>query len=386
MVGIFVLIDALGWAYLKDRDFLPEVLTYRTEVQTVLGFSSGAIPTLLSGKEPRDSGHWNLFYYDPVRSPFRWLRPFTRLPSGILNNRVVRRGVRFISQRLSRFGGYFQIYGVPVEVLPYFDICEKVDIYRPGGVPGSIFDSLEESGLRFRSYSYHDCSDEEIIRQARRELRAGQFDFYFIYLSEMDAFLHHWCADGARVEKEIRRYEELLRELYAEASAANDALDFFVCSDHGMTPKRSGYDLIGQVQTLGLKMPQDYLALYDSTMARFWFFNERAHGLITRKLEELDCGRILSPEEQRRFGIDFSDNRYGDVIFLMDIGVLIEPSFMGTRAPDGMHGFDPVQDEYASAAFLANRRPARPVGTLIDVHSVMLNWIGSARGQAHAGR
>ena len=46
MTRIFVLIDALGWAYLKDRDFLPNILTYRTEVQTVLGFSSGAIPEI----------------------------------------------------------------------------------------------------------------------------------------------------------------------------------------------------------------------------------------------------------------------------------------------------------------------------------------------------
>jgi hypothetical protein len=386
MVGIFVLIDALGWAYLKDRDFLPEVLSYRTEVQTVLGFSSGAIPTLLSGKQPRESGHWNLFYYDPDRSPFRWLRNFSWLPSALLNNRAVRRVVRLVSQRLSRFGGYFQIYGVPVELLPYFDICEKDDIYRPGGVPGSIFDSLQESGLRFCSYSYHDCSDEEIIRRAGRDLKAGQFDFYFIYLSEMDAFLHRWCADEPRVENEIRRYEKLLRGLYAEAGAANDEVDFFVCSDHGMTPKHAGYDLLAQMNSVGLQMPRDYLALYDSTMARFWFFNEPARDAIIRKLKQLDCGRILSLDEQRRFGIDFCNNRYGDVIFLMNTGVLIEPSFMGTRAPDGMHGFDPEQDEYASAAFLANRRPKQPVRTLIDVHSVMLDWIDSARGVAHVGR
>src|SRR5947209_4583545 len=74
MVTIFVLIDALGWEYVKNSDLLPEVLSYRTEVQTVLGFSSGAIPTLLSGKLPRESGHWNLFLHDPQRSPFRWVR------------------------------------------------------------------------------------------------------------------------------------------------------------------------------------------------------------------------------------------------------------------------------------------------------------------------
>src|SRR4029077_12734655 len=99
-----------------------------------------------------------------------------------------------------------------------------------------------------------------------------------------------------------------------------------------------------------------------------------------------DCGRILSSEDQRRFGIDFSDNRYGDVIFLMNTGVLIKPSFMGKRAPDGMHGFDPEKDKYASAIFLSNHRPQQPVRTLIDVHSILSNWIDSARGGAHGSR
>jgi len=383
MTRIFVLIDALGWEYVKNRDFLPDILTHRAEVQTVLGFSSGAIPTLLSGKQPRESGHWNLFYYDPKNSPFGWVRHFSWLPVSFLNNRVVRRVVRFVSQHISQFGGYFQIYGVPVELLPYFDICEKRDIYKPGGVPGSIFDQWERSGLRFRTYSYHELSDEEIIRCARHDLKMRKFDLYFVYLAEMDAFLHHSCADEQQVEKQIRRYESWLRELYLAAREVDEEITFVVFSDHGMTPKRAGYDLIEQIQTLDLRMPSDYLALYDSTMARFWFFNQRSLELIRSKLGEVGCGRILTLAEQQRFGIDFADNRYGDMIFLMDPGVLIEPSFMGSRAPDGMHGFDPEADRYASAAFFANRKPQRPIRTLIDIHSVMLDWVGPVAERVH---
>ncbi len=74
MVTIFVLIDALGWQYLEGREFLNDVLAYRAPLQTVLGFSSGAIPTILTGAPPAVTGHWNLFYYDPAGSPFLWLR------------------------------------------------------------------------------------------------------------------------------------------------------------------------------------------------------------------------------------------------------------------------------------------------------------------------
>ena len=383
MVAVFTLIDALGWTYLKDRDFLPEVLSYRAEVRTVLGFSSGAIPTLLSGRLPQESGHWNLFYYHPERSPFKWVRWLSFLPCGVLNSRITRRGIRFVSQRLSRVGGYFQIYGVPTELLPYFDVCEKKDIYKPGGVPFSIFDRLEELGVRYRTYSYHEFADEQIVRTARRDLRAKRFDFLFVYLSELDAFLHQWCQDEDRVERQIRRYESWLRELHEEAHRSHDEVAFFVISDHGMTPKRAGYDLIAEVKALGFQMPRDYLALYDSTMARFWFFNNRAREQLSQRLAALECGHTLGDEERRELGIDFPDGRNGELVFLMNPGVLIEPSYFGTQAPEGMHGFHP-DDPYSSAAFLANREPRHPIRTLIDVHDVMLDWATALHSGVYA--
>jgi hypothetical protein len=378
MVAVFTLIDALGWTYLKERAFLPQVLTYRAEVRTVLGFSSAAIPAILSGKLPRDSGHWNLFYYDPENSPFKWVRYLGFLPSSVLNSRMMRRAVRIISQRLSRFGGYFQIYGVPVELLPYFDICQKKDIYQPGGVPASIFDYLKERGVSYRAYSYHQFRDSEIIQMARRDLRARKFSFYFLYLAELDAFLHHRCHDSEGIDREIDRYETWLLQVYSEAVHHNSEVAFFVFSDHGMTPKQAGYDLIKQICDLGLKMPDDYIALYDSTMARFWFFNDQAREVVSRRLEGLSCGHILRDEEKAQLGIDFPDNRYGDLVFLMNPGVMIEPSYFGALAPEGMHGFHP-DDRYSSAAFLSNRKPARPVRTLTDVHDVMMDMAEAVR-------
>jgi Type I phosphodiesterase / nucleotide pyrophosphatase len=381
--GIFILIDALGWSYLKDSSFLADLLPYRTSVQTILGFSSGAIPVLLSGRPPKDSGHWNLFYYDPKNSPFRWIRWVSFLPKSLLNNRIVRRGVREVTHLLNKFGGYFQIYGVPVELLPYFDICEKKDIYRPGGLPGSLFDRLEQSKTRYRTYSYHEFSDRQIFDQAASDLKARKFDFYFLYLAEFDAFLHDRCKFEGEVQDKIRQYDKWIRELFAQASATNGPIDLFVFSDHGMTPKRGGYDLLAEIRPLGLKMPSDYIAIYDSTMARFWFFNERARSRILGKLAGLDCGRVLTADEIKKFGLDFSDNRFGDSIFLMNPGTLIEPSFMGTLGPEGMHGFDPELDPHSSAVFLTNRAPERPVRTLTDVNAIMQRWIDGLRAGAN---
>src|SRR5437763_1627392 len=75
-LAVFLLIDALGWSYLEGREFLNDALPYRQAVRTVLGFSSGAIPSMLTGVAPTEHGHWNLFYYNPTNSPFKWMRYF----------------------------------------------------------------------------------------------------------------------------------------------------------------------------------------------------------------------------------------------------------------------------------------------------------------------
>src|SRR4051812_33385810 len=77
---VFVLIDALGWKILEQYEFLSDILPKRMPLRTVLGFSSGAIPSMLTGTIPAEHGHWNLYYYDPEGSPFRWLKPLLFLP------------------------------------------------------------------------------------------------------------------------------------------------------------------------------------------------------------------------------------------------------------------------------------------------------------------
>ena len=100
-LSIYVLVDALGWEVIRGRAFLDDVLTDRRWLTTILGYSSGAIPTLLSGRTPSQHGHWNLFYRAPERSPFRWTRALAPLPRPLVENRVSRRVLKAVARRLS---------------------------------------------------------------------------------------------------------------------------------------------------------------------------------------------------------------------------------------------------------------------------------------------
>src|SRR5258708_14586187 len=185
-LSVFVLIDALGWKYLEGRDFLSDLLPCRQPMRTVLGFSSGGIPTILTGVPPAVTGHWNLFYYDPTGSPFRWLRAAQFLPDVVLDHRATRKIIKELGRRVLGMGPLFEC-SVSPRFLPWFNYVEKKNIYDPAGITGSssIFDQLKRKGIAYRAYSYHHLSDAEILRQAVNDIQSKEASFFFLDLSEM---------------------------------------------------------------------------------------------------------------------------------------------------------------------------------------------------------
>jgi len=124
---VFVLIDALGWEVIKDRPFLNAELPFRKPVTTVLGYSSGAIPTILTGLRPAQTGHWNLLYYDPNGSPFRWLRWFSILPDRLLDNRYSRKLIKELGDQHTIL--------LSTHILPEVEMtCDSVIIIHQGKV------------------------------------------------------------------------------------------------------------------------------------------------------------------------------------------------------------------------------------------------------------
>src|SRR5207247_151843 len=187
-LSIYVLVDALGWEVVRNRRFLDDILPDRRWLTTILGYSSGAIPTLLSGRMPSQHGHWNLIYLDPERSPFRWTRALAPLPRPLVENRVARRVLKSAARRLSGYSGYFSLYDYPVAHLPYFDLTEKRDIYQPGGLDcPSLFDAFRGHGLRYECYNYHAHTDAQILDLAPKRAAATDARVLFLYLSGLDA-------------------------------------------------------------------------------------------------------------------------------------------------------------------------------------------------------
>ena len=60
---VYMFVDALGWEIVSKYNFLKDSLVYRKKVEMQFGYSSAAVPTILSGKYPQEHKHFSFFYY-----------------------------------------------------------------------------------------------------------------------------------------------------------------------------------------------------------------------------------------------------------------------------------------------------------------------------------
>lgn len=370
-ISIFIFIDAFGYDMAKDVDFMSDILPTKAPLRTVFGFSSACIPSILSGKMPCEHGHWNFFYYSPETSPFKSLRLLRFLPGFVASRSRLRYHLsRMVKKRLN-FSGYFQLYNIPFKYYHLFDTCEKHDLFQPGGLNSgkSIVDFLVENGVP-HIFTDWKIAENERIEQMIRAAGKGDIRVAFLYTADLDSMLHFNSRDSEVVREKIRWYEGRFREVYETARRAYDTVEMCVFSDHGMAEIHKTYDMIRDVESLGLKFGRDYAAMYDSTLGRFWFMNDDARRRITEALRKIDCARILSDDELKALGVYFEDGRFGELMCLMNPGVLIVPSFMGDKPIFGMHGYHPDHKD-SEAVFMTNTRPEPLPRRITDMYGLM---------------
>jgi predicted AlkP superfamily pyrophosphatase or phosphodiesterase len=234
----------------------------------------------------------------------------------------------------------------------------------------NIFDFLV-----IRDVAYHVSapfrSESENLAALITDIRAERIDFAFLYWPELDGLLHRVGNPSPEVSAKLREYEHRIEQLLAVAREHYEEIRLYIFSDHGMANCDERLDLKGAIDTLDVKMARDYVVVYDSTMARFWFFNEHARRQITRCLSQVPQGRILSDEELDGMRSLFSDRYFGELIFLVNEGVLIVPSHMGERPIRAMHGYHPA-DKHSYAALLTNQ-PEIPehIAAIPDIFNLM---------------
>ena len=371
-IEIFLFIDALGWKIVNDHCCLADLLPERRKIFMQFGYSSSAIPTILSGKTPAEHGHLGLFRFAPSQSPFK---KFSRLwwlfrPAVFWNRGRVRHHLSKLLKKVYGFTGYFQLYRMPLWKLKFMDYCEKQDLFIANGMEdiANLHDTLSAKKVKFHISDWH-LSDSENFKAAENAIEKG-CDFLFVYTASLDGVLHDKVRDRAAVQKKLDEIKEQIGTLYEKAEQYADNVHFTVISDHGMTPLAGSVDIMSRVAQSGLVFGRDYGACYDSTMARFYYLNEKAKEVISEIMQEFP-GRFLSKEEELKYKIYRPDRAFGDAIFLLDAGIQIVPSDMGEKPLNGMHGFLP-EDEHSFAAILSNEALPENMEHIADYFNFMI--------------
>ncbi len=373
-LSLFIFIDAFGWE-VKQRhpEFLEGLIQDSKKLETILGYSSACDPSIISGLTPSEHKLWSSFYYDPDGCPYKWVRYLRFLPDAIFRRGRVRNQISKLIKKACGFTGYFQIYGVPFEHLPLFNYAEQKRIWELGGLPHgkTIFDLLANEGI---PYHVHDSDVADNIRFERlaSDIQNQRIDFAYCSLGRLDALMHAGGNDDPKVGKLIHWYDGKIRALLEAAEENYEEVSWYVFTDHGMHNVTEGYDLIADIETLSLEWNKDYVAFYDSTMARFWFLDEASRAPISKALSNHPKGRILLDEELKELGVYFEDRQYGELIFQLNPGIQIVPSFMGVKKLKGMHGYHP-SDADSYACISSNHPIPADITKIQHIHQLMLN-------------
>ena len=373
-VEIFLFVDALGWELVSRTGFMEKELPYRRKVEMQFGYSSTAIPTILSGRRPSEHGHLGLFRFAPEHSPFRhlaWLEPFMK-PASLWNRGRVRNWLSKIIAKLYGFTGYFQLYQMPFKKLPLMDYCEKQDLFAEHGMEDieNLRDLLIRQNVLYHISNWH-VGDQRSFEAARLAIHDGA-DFLFIYTAELDGLLHQYpVLVHEIIHKKLEWYQQQIETIFTACKECGRKVRLTLISDHGMTPLTQTVDLKSAIEKLPLQFGKDYGACYDSTLFRVSFLTHQAETIIREAVKPFETvGHWLSVEEEKHYGIYRPDRLFGDAIFLMNPGVQIVPSDMGSRPLNGMHGFAP-EDKDSQAVILSTDEIPPDVHCVADFFGLM---------------
>jgi predicted AlkP superfamily pyrophosphatase or phosphodiesterase len=385
VLPLFIFVDACGWEIIRNDPFVQQVAPNRRKLTSVFGYSSACVPSILSGRWPQEHRNWSYFVYDPINSPFKSLRWMRFLPKAVTGRRIFRRWLsKFVKAHLN-FRGYFDLYNIPFHQIAWYDFSEKKSPLQPKGMNkgSNIFDALEARDIPYH-VSKPQLSEEQNMADLVDDITAESIDFAFLYWPGLDGLLHMVGNQSPEVPAKLRTYDQWIDSVVKVASKHYEEVRLYVFSDHGMANCDDFLDLRSQVDKLDLKPGKDYAVVYDSTMARFWFFTPGAKEKVTACLKQCPQGRIIEDAELKSLRTFFEDRYFGELVFLVKEGVLIIPSHMGERPIRGMHGYHP-DDKHSYAVLCTNQEEIPTDVTAIPhVYNLMLRDAEVAHAQNSA--
>ena len=342
---IMLFIDAFSSKYLDSNKtpLLTEVSRkgYYTPLKPMFAFQ-GIGASIFSGTSPNLNNIWCDWVLKRGVNKLHptSLRYFLMMSELIPNDRLSK-DCRYILYKV-----YSCDFGtpnlVPHKLLSNFELKLKKSYLEKNslGEISTIFEQLTRFNKKYFVYGIdNSCTDDDAIKKLFESLKA-EYDLYLIKLSSLDSLGHQHGPNSNEVQERLIKIDTQVRYILKYIQNSNDSIHLVIFSDHGMSYVSNHVNLTNILKKTSLNMSEDYIVFLDSTVARFWFFNNNAKNRIINEISQLTCGKILNKHELINFNIDNIGYEYGELFFALNEGYVFHPDFFRRHnPPKGMHGY-----------------------------------------------
>ncbi len=197
----------------------------------------------------------------------------------------------------------------------------------------------------------------------------------FIFLPELDGIAHRHGLDSEAYLTKLRELDTWLREIVGRFEARYSRGHVLIFSDHGMAPVTGAVELKLR-ENLGSPREKRYSYFLDSTMLRLWCLHQDVLREAYSFLSAQKQGHVLSEKGRQRFGV--TNRQWGDVIYLLNEGLMFLPSFFGRGLAKAMHGYDPNLASQKGIILYKgpSALPSRDELSAIELHHVIKEILG----------
>lgn len=343
-INLVFLVDGLRYKDYKGGSKIKPLLAFR-----------GIEATLYTGQPIEKHGIW-LDYMLSEKSPFRWVQ---RVPGLKTVDRLMpysyskyfRFFIHMCSKKRCSRPVFPKTSRIPFYLLNFFDYSVKKPPTAPyayGPFP-TLFDLLRKHNLTFEYISTpfitrFSTTDNKVMKYFYKKASTKKRDLYFIKFFDVDKASHTYGPGSDENKKEVDETIRRINEIRDYFDDENVALRTLVFSDHGFLPVRHSLDLFSEIQKLDIKAGKDFIYFLDSTIARFWFMDNKSRKTIEDLMSTFPEAVELTDQLKTLYGLHGLKRRYGEQIYVAKQGYIFAPDFLRYDKPRGMHGYFPHKD------------------------------------------
>lgn len=276
-------------------------------------------------------------------------------------------------------------HNLPPNMTRYFNWQTVFDYKKPHKASlrvKTIFQELIENNINYKVIFSHRFVDEylnnSIFRtKVNKAAIKDNSDFLFIIAGDGDYYGHRFGPEHKITMDKLYVLLRILMRIIRYGKFDN----IIIFGDHGMSPVKGILDVTQLIRILmnELVLGLDFLMFIDSTMIRFWTFNQSKKDIIkekiieaTRRLFNEKIG-IIDERNAPLYDVPIPTLFYGDIVIFAKGGYIFYPSFWlpyNKSKLKGSHGYE-SEYEYSMAALLTNINLPRKLIEIADVANVI---------------